>query len=98
MFASASQKKEMLATDEAEPILRNCLLAREGQPPEETLEVATVLVELALLLEAKGQLEEGEEAAKKALAIRERILGSQHPEVGLALLGTDLIARCISHI
>ena len=78
----------MHAADEAEPVLRSCLLAREGQPTVETLEVATVLVELALLLEAKGELEEGEDAAKRALAIRERVLGSQHPEVGAALLGT----------
>jgi hypothetical protein len=68
--------------------LRSCLLIREGRPPVETLEVASVLLELALLMENKGNLEEGEEAARRALIIRERILGSQHPDVGVALLGT----------
>jgi len=76
-----------ICSDEAEPVLRSCLLLREGCPPIETLDVASVLLELALLLEMKGKLEEGEEAARRALVIRERILGSQHPDVGVALLG-----------
>lgn len=71
-------------------MLRSCLLIREGRPSVDILEVAAVLLELALLLETKGQLEEGEEAARRALAIRERILGSQHPDVGIALLGEPL--------
>lgn len=85
------QQNEALMEDstagEAEAVLRSCLLVREGKPPVETLEVGTVLVDLAAVVLEVGRVGEAEELCRRALAIRGRFLGSQHPDMAAALLG-----------
>lgn len=60
---------------------------REGKLKAETLEVASVQLAFTKLLIKKGILETAEEKARSSLTIRERILGSQHPYVAIALTG-----------
>ena len=50
-----------------------------------------MLVELAALLHENGNLQEAEELSRRALAIRDRILGAQHPDIAAALLGESSI-------
>ena len=52
-----------------------------------------MLVELAALLHENGNLQEAEELSRRALAIRDRILGAQHPDVAAALLGKSSINK-----
>ena len=61
------------------------MMLREAAPPKDSAEVAAVLLDLALLLCDMGRLAEVETLARRALAIRERLLGFQHPLVAFAL-------------
>lgn len=75
--------------DEAEPFLRECLLAREGWGRAAAAETAGVLLELGWLLQDRQQLPEAEALLRRCVAIREKAFGSQHPEVAKALIGHD---------
>ena len=75
------------STGEAEGLYSSCLRVREGKGKVDTLEVASVLAEMASMYFLKGDSEAAEDKARRALVIGERILGSQHPKVGRILVG-----------
>ena len=76
--------------EEAEALYKSCLLVREGKSNAETLEVASVLLGYAWMSHMIGKAEEAEGKARRSLGIRERILGSQHPDVAKVLTGEAL--------
>lgn len=86
-FLCEARPMSSLHIGEAETVLRSCLMVREGKPPVDTLEVASVLVELSAVLREAAALEEAEATARRAHAIRDKLLGSQHPDTAIALMG-----------
>lgn len=76
-----------LSAEEADGLYSSCLLVREGKPGAETMEVASVLLDYGGLLHMMGKTEEAESKIRRSLAIRERALGSQHPDVAEVLTG-----------
>ena len=87
-----------VSAEEAEAMYLSCLLVREGKSNAETLEVAAVLLDYAWLSHAMGKAEEAESKARRSLAIRERILGSQHPDVAKVLTGETLTVHGVHSV
>ena len=85
-----SRRANKLSADEAGALYDSCLLVREGKSSTETLECASVLLEYAWLSHMMGKAEEAEGKARRSLGIKERILGSQHPDVAKVLTGEAL--------
>ncbi|MBP9093016.1 tetratricopeptide repeat protein [bacterium] len=79
--AEISQKEESL--------LRKTLAAAEAQMPQ-SLEVARAANQLALCSFHQGKSEESESLFLKALALREKLAGSNDPEVAESLIGLGL--------
>lgn len=75
---------------EAELLLREALAAL-GASGEGTLEGARVNNGLAVVLRQKGDLQGAEELYRKALEIREKRLGNNHPEVATTLNNLGLL-------
>ncbi len=70
---------------EAEDLYRRALSVAEATGLAE-VELATIANNLGALSSGQGRLEEAEPYYQRALEIRERVLGPEHPEVGLVLL------------
>ena len=75
---------------EAETLLREALAAL-GPSGEDSLEGARVNNGLAVVLRQKGDLQGAEELYRKALEIREKRLGNNHPEVATTLNNLGLL-------
>jgi tetratricopeptide (TPR) repeat protein len=76
--------------DQALELARAALALYEAQGTGDSLEATGCLSTIAFALNALGRAEEGRAAILSAIAIRERILGTAHPEVlqSLGRLGT----------
>jgi len=68
--------------DEASPLLEGAVEIREGV---ESLELAAALNELGTIRLWQGELEQSEELARRAVAMREKLLGADHPDVATSL-------------
>ena len=69
--------------DGAERHLRTALASRQDSP--ENVSIATTQHNIAMILSRKGSLAEAEERFLKALDLRSRLLGIQHPATRLTL-------------
>jgi len=87
-MASSSGSAAVNASD-AEKVVRFALTLLSRNDAEETADSVTCLTMLARILESKGQLKQSVQQLEQALAIRERLLGRDHPLVAdtLNLLG-----------
>lgn len=63
------------------------MVCRESNLGVEHAEVATSLLNLGQLLRQQEKYEAAENACRRCLEVREKIFGSQHPEVAAALIG-----------
>lgn len=71
---------------EAEQLARKSVLACEAADGPESLEVARHLARLAFVCEELSRCDEAETHYERALAIREKILGAEHPDIVTNLL------------
>lgn len=71
--------------DQAEPMYRRALAARQTALGADHPEVAATLNNLARFLRHQGNFAEGEQLCRRALAIQEKALGREHPEVAPTL-------------
>ena len=87
-MASSTGSATVSASD-AEKVVRFSLALLSRTDAVETTDFATCLTTLARILESKGQLRQSVQELEKALAIRERLFGPNHPLVAdtLNLLG-----------
>ena len=82
----AVQHREQKRWKEAEANTREALAILEKSPAAEAL-LAQTLCDLAELMRARGRPADAEAHDRRAIAIRERLLGAKHPEVALARIG-----------
>ena len=78
--------------DEAAALLRDAIDVVRGLP-EQDLEVATMISNLAVLLTELGHIEEPEALFLESLAIRRQALGERHPLVGQTYLTLGRLYR-----
>ena len=69
---------------EAEKLLKAALKEAENFGPDDQ-RLATSLSNLAVLYKTQGKYAQAEPLYQRSLAIREKVLGSEHPDVGLSL-------------
>jgi hypothetical protein len=63
---------------ESEPLYRRAFAIVERSRGADSIEVATIVNQLALVYREQGRYGEAEPLLKRSLAIRERVLGPQH--------------------
>jgi tetratricopeptide (TPR) repeat protein len=83
--SAASVLRDLARYAEAEPLLRDGLRLHEADGGPNSPGVATVISNLAWLLQATGRLSEAEPLVRRSLAIDERSYGPDHPEVATDL-------------
>ena len=83
---------------EAEPLLRRALAIDEKRYGSQHPEVATVLNNLAHLLQATNRPAEAEPLMRQALAIDEKSYGPQHPEVAIDLNNLALLLAATNRL
>jgi CHAT domain-containing protein/tetratricopeptide (TPR) repeat protein len=70
---------------ESEPLYRRAFAIVERSRGADSIEVATIVNQLALVYREQGRYGEAEPLLKRSLAIRERVLGPQHLDVAQSL-------------
>ncbi|CAN0277376.1 unnamed protein product, partial [Ascophyllum nodosum] len=71
--------------DDAEPLFKRALTIGEEVLGPRHPDVASILNNLASLLESQGKYDDAEPLYKRALTIREEVLGPRHPKVAFIL-------------
>ena len=84
-LSASSVLNDLARYAEAEPPLRQCQRLRETKDGPDSRGVATVLNNLATLLEATNRLAEAEPLYRRALAIDANSYGPDHPNVAIRL-------------
>jgi len=77
--------------DESEPIYRRALAVYEALGDD--AEIAVTLNNLASICAARGALDEALSHYQRALALKEQLLGPQHPDVALTLNNLGLLRK-----
>ena len=84
-FAGQYRHYALAAYAEARPLHERALAIREKVLGAEHPDTATSLNNLALLLQAQGDLAGARPLHERALAIREKVLGAEHPDTATSL-------------
>lgn len=79
-------------SNEGEPYLRHALAIGEKAFPQ-TLKMANLELCLASLEAGRGNLKEAARLLEKVIAMQERLLGPQHPDLAQSLVGYSIVLR-----
>lgn len=92
--ALASILLDLNRDEEANTLLEKALATFEGTyGPDNHHEIAVYLNGLATIARRRGDLDQAERLHRRALAIKERLLGHDHPEVAITLNNLAVVCR-----
>ena len=92
VFPPVNSSTEYTIWKQCDLLLPHVLLClQREETTEESLAIASLAAKLAAYLRERGQYREAEVLSQRALRIRERILGPDHPDVAVALGSLGLV-------
>lgn len=91
LTSRGSNRSRMGELEEGEKQLRRALEIHRLQAPE-SAEIATSLQVLGSILGAGGEIEEAGRLYQRSLEIRQRLLGDDHPDLLLSLVGLAVVS------
>ncbi len=92
VFPSVNSSTEYAVWKQCDLLLPHVLLCLQREETSEgSLAIASLAVKLAAYLRERGRYREVEALSQRAVRIRERILGPDHPDVAVALGGLGLL-------